>query len=761
MKYFGIFIYLISYCLIGLFSQNMKLCNDIPVIVNGDSIKSAWSGAMNAPQFGQTDLNSDGILDLVLFDRLDRTFTPYLNISTQIGQRNYRFSPKYKGLFDTCHCAGWASFVDYDCDGDNDIFCGTPSSNVIIYEHIDINSNSFIYQTAYPSGINSQYQQYYGNLFSGLLDYPAIYDVDQDGDIDFLTFGNYANYIDWHKNMAKEKFNRCDTLVFQVESSCWGHFYENPSNCTPILHDTISTFYDCPLNGFHPNFKQDSLPEHPRHSGGATILALDLNGNKNTDLLIGDVECPNIYALINNAGALTHAYIDSAQMLYPQSNVPINVYKFPATFYWDIDADGIKDLIYAPNEKDEAENYNAVGLYKNLGQDNNPNFDYQGRGFIQNETLEFGTGAAPTYFDYNQDGKLDLLVGNFGYFSNTDTAFHSQMALLENTGNDSLVAFTLVTDNYLPYIPLNNNILKRVVPTLGDLDADGDKDLVLGSSLGNIYYFRNDAIIGGNANFQFVSNALADITGDTITNSAPALYDIDNDNDLDLFIGTERGYIAYFQNTGTPQSANFELITLRWGNIKVNNLNLNSSISNGEAKPIFYDYNQDGNMDLLVGTIYGNVRIYTDISSTLTDTLNYLGHLFDFDFGSFSAPTAAVIDTSEQPVFIVGNQRGGLQLYKVPYYEAPDISNLTFPNTLSDFDWLISPNPADNILTIQFNQMPTNANIYIYNMLGQEMAHLTTNETKSTFSLSGISTGIYSVLIENGNKRGFKKLIIR
>lgn len=731
------------------------LSNDIPVVVNGDSLYSPWSGAMNAPQFGQTDLNGDNKPDFVLFDRVDRTFTPYLNVSTQPGQRNYEYAPKYKTLLNTCDCAGWAEFVDYDCDGDNDIFCGTVTSNFVVYDHEEITVDSFIYVPRYIGGVNSNYGTFTGALYSALIDYPGIYDVDNDGDMDFLTFGNASNYIEWHKNLAMDNFQRCDTLVLELASYCWGHFYEDVAGCNPHLNDTTN----CPLNGFHPNFRTDSLPEPTRHSG-STILALDLNKNILTDLIIGDISCSTAYAVINNAGTLTHAYIDSAQINYPQNNIPIDLFVFPAHFYWDVDGDSIKDLIYAPNEKDFAENYHAVGLYKNIAQNDNPNFNFQGRGFIQDQTLEFGTGANPTYFDYNQDGKLDLLVGNFGYFSVIDEKFHTKLALLENTGNDSVVAFKLITDNYLQYIADHDSVMARVSPTVGDLDADGDDDMLLGNALGNIYYFRNDAVAGGNANFQFVTNAFANITGTWLNNSAPTLYDIDNDNDLDLFIGTESGYFAYYQNNGTPQIASFDSITTQWGNIKVNNTT-GGSFSSGNSKPILYDYDQDGDIDLLTGTIYGNVQIYTDISTVLTDTFTYVGHLFNYDFGSFSAPTAAIIDTSLKPVFIVGNQRGGLQLYKIPYYQAPDTTVATLPALLTEFAWDIFPNPADEEVTVRFNQNIQATHISLYNMLGQELFRITTNEQESVIPLVTLSAGMYYVRIENEKQRDMKKLIVK
>lgn len=755
MKNFS-FIICYFFCLIGqVFAQNTQLSNDIPVVLNGDTLYSPWSGAMNAPQFGQTDLNGDGKQDFVLYDRVDRTFTPYLNVSTQTGQKNYEFAPKYKNQFSTCDCAGWVEFVDYDCDGDNDIFCGTVTSNMVIYDHEEITVDSFVYVPRYVGGINSNYGSFTSFLYSALIDYPGIYDVDKDGDIDILTFGNASNFVEFHKNLAMEDFARCDTMVLKLDSYCWGHFYESPSNCTPYIHDTTN----CPLNGFQPNFRQDSLPEPVRHIG-STILALDLNQNEKTDLLIGDVSCSNVYALLNNAGTLAHAYIDSVQLNYPQSNVPIDMFVFPALFYWDVDGDSIKDLIYAPNERDIAENHNSVGLYKNTGVNDYPNFNFQGRGFIQNQTLEFGTGAAPTYFDYNQDGKLDLLIGNYGYFSAIDSEFHSKLALLENTGTNDRPVFTYITDNYLPYIANNDSILKRVVPAVGDLDADGDDDLLLGGALGNIYYFRNDAPAGGVANFQFVTNTFAGITGAWLDNSAPTLYDIDNDNDLDLFVGDASGYFAYYKNIGTPQAANFDSVTTRWGNIKVNNLT-GGTFSSGNSKPILYDYDQDGDIDLLTGTIYGNVQIYTDISTVLTDTFTYVGHLFDYDFGSFSAPTAAVIDSSNKPIFMVGNQRGGLQLFKVPYYVVPDTTVAINDEMVNDLEWVVFPNPAHEEVTVRFAQNITNTHISLYNMLGQELFRITTTEQESVIPLVTLSPGMYFVRIENEKQRDTKKLVVK
>ena len=44
----------------------------------------------------------------------------------------------------------------------------------------------------------------------------------------------------------------------------------------------------------------------------------------------------------------------------------------------------------------------------------------------------------PTFFDYNNDGLKDLVIGNYGYHNPNDNPT-SSLALLENIGNDSCI----------------------------------------------------------------------------------------------------------------------------------------------------------------------------------------------------------------------------------------------------------------------------------------------------------------------------------
>ena len=97
--------------------------------------------------------------------------------------------------------------------------------------------------------------------------------------------------------------------------------------------------------------------------------------------------------------------------------------------------------------------------------------------FLQDNTLDFGSGAYPTVIDYNNDGLKDLLIGNYGYFNNSNSI--SQLALLRNIGSPNEPNFEVIDRDFggLSTIALDNILnetVKGIFPTLADLDNDGD-----------------------------------------------------------------------------------------------------------------------------------------------------------------------------------------------------------------------------------------------------------------------------------------------
>ncbi len=730
-------------------AQNYNYSNEIKVFnVGGKSLPSAWSGAMEAPQFGTMDLDGDGKKDIIIYERTDWQFNPYLNRSST-GESKYEYAPKYKTLFDSCFCDAWALFVDYNCDGKEDIICGTKTSNVRVFTQISNSQGEPEFRHDYKNGffevLYSQYSFGSSELFSTITDIPAIVDTDFDGDIDFLTFSNASNYIELHKNLAIETLGRCDTLVLSNETACWGHFSENSFDNTAVLHDTLNG--GCNLNGFVPNFRTPG-PGNVRHAG-STLLALDLNGNNLIDMLLGDISYKDVYALYNNAGSQTHAYIDSVELHFPQYDLPINLTSFPGMFYIDSNNDGIKDLVLAPNQKDGTENYHSVQVYENINTNNSPNFHFKGKGFVQDDCIELGSTTSAAFFDYNNDGKKDFIAGNFGYFNPSDDKYYPSISLFLNTGTLDVPQYNMDTTflaQILDSIPVT---LKNIYPAFGDLDGDNDVDLLLGNALGTLYYFENTGG-SGTANFEVASYKYQLI--DVGLNSAPFLYDIDTDNDLDLFIGNEAGRIWFYRNNGSPQAAVFDTVTTAWGKLKIG-----VGASPGNAKPFIIDYDNDGASELLVGTKDGVIQVYENLPNNAADSLTYSEILFGRDFGSYSSVTAAVIDSTHALSYLIGDLKGGFVLYKKPL--TPGSVGITHSNTPI---FTLYPNPANQSVTVDLSENKGNiVNINIINPLGQVVFSNSFLSGRVEINIETLEAGIYFIRAEAQTGVEVKRLIIQ
>ncbi|MDR9367415.1 MAG: FG-GAP-like repeat-containing protein, partial [Balneolaceae bacterium] len=138
------------------------------------------------------------------------------------------------------------------------------------------------------------------------------------------------------------------------------------------------------------------------------------------------------------------------------------------------------------------------------------------------------------------------------------------------------------------------------VPELGDIDNDDDLDLLVGESGGGIHFYRNN----GTANkpkFVLEKKAFPGVEADH--RSAPALVDIDDDGDLDLFLGTQTEGLLFFENTGSANEAVFTPSTLS-DSIKVPRL----------STPEFVDLNGDGQMEFLSGGDGGGLIYYRLLS---------------------------------------------------------------------------------------------------------------------------------------------------
>ncbi len=158
--------------------------------------------------------------------------------------------------------------------------------------------------------------------------------------------------------------------------------------------------------------------------------------------------------------------------------------------------------------------------------------------------------------------------------------------------------------------PFGNLVdVKTVSPVMVDINADGNKDLFVGDTLGNIHYFKNT----GDLTFEEQTGGYNPLDGVNVGNNAkPAFVDIDGDGDYDLFIGNKDGNISYYKNiTDDVHVPVFEEQT--------GAANPFDGLITGSnnVSPAFVDIDGDGDYDAFVGTKYGNILAFENNGSEI------------------------------------------------------------------------------------------------------------------------------------------------
>ncbi len=714
---------IISIFLSGL-GQAPKFVN-----LSGDTLDLSLAGGLNAPQFSNIDFDGDGVKDIFVFDRADDFVLPFLVKPTGNGVK-YIYAPEYAAAFDSLH--DWVLLADYDCDGKEDIFTAVSS-----YIHVRRNTSSggnLSFVVAY----DTLKTEYLGGtvtyLYSSFIDIPGLVDVDFDGDLDILTWELLSGArIEFHKNLSVEQTGQCGQMLMKKQSSCFGHFYE--------YYDYTKNSYTAILNEPPCGPGQRFSEERVMHSGGS-ILGINLNGDTLTDVIISDNGPTDLIGLTNGGTRAVAHFID-ADTSFPRTSVEANIYYFPASYYVDVDADGKRDLLVSSNEP-LSSNKNNVWLYKNNGANQAPIFGYQGNDFLGSRMFDVGRNSAPAFFDYEGDGDLDLLVA-------TDVAIDDQgnesigIYLLENVGTVQYPVFKVINEDLLQFqnYALTQN-LRAVVPTLGDLDGDGDADLLLGNSDGTIWYYRNVAQPNSPAIFAYQTNNFEGI--DVGDNSAPALYDLDGDGDLDLFVGDKTGKIHAYENMG----GSFVLLDPNWGGVQVTDV-LNPYI--GYSQPYFADINNDGQVELLVGNIKGDAEVFAQPTLSGGQIFNSLGKLRNGDFQVGAESKMAFYASGDTLKIYSGNRRGGIM-----YFEYNLLTTEANSKPLPDIG--IYPNPVRDYIHITRAE---NHEYKIYNYTGKLVKQGEINENISRISVKKLPTGVYLIRLRDkvkGDYFSYKVLIV-
>ncbi len=692
---------------------------DSSILVREDEkiLRNAWSGGLNSGQYGRIDINGDTLEDLVVFDRSSKALNPFILQGDQ-----FIFNPDYRTFFPQS-IEGWILFRDYDCDGRKDIFTNG-SRGMKVYRNITPPGEMLQWEliadpvlTLTSSGVI--------NLQVNITDMPSIDDVDGDGDLDVLVY-NFAlgGFIRYHQNMSVEKTGSCEEFDFELVSRNWGYFEECDCN-TMYAFEQLGE--SC----------EDLLAGRIMHAGGKSLLLIDMDNDGDKDFLGGHEQCEPFYYL-ENFGTPQEAIMLSYQTDFPSSDKPARFFIHPAGYFDDLDLDGIKDLIIAPNEQFNIEHRidfdHSSWFYKNTGSNELPEFSFVTERFLQSSMIDLGGNAVPTLIDFDGDGDLDLVVGGNG--KQIGEVFYGYIRIYQNTGDFLHPEFELKYPDYLGLSALQEY---DFIPVFTDLNHDGALDMVLtatdpvDNSISTRLFFNQNKPGRG---LKYETSEVRLIQLDMEVNDTPFFTDVNRDGLSDLLLGKSSGRLEYYINSGNRENPVFILEDPAFLGIDDDFINFKRNLV-----PFVFDFNLDGRDDLITSDYTGVLNIYEhyqDQPVKTTEILyNPITQLSDTsDFGYHSWITGGLLYLDEFPVMLVGTESGGIKAYRSAVdrdiAEDGELHIVVYPNPSGSIDLLKVRTNRDGIL-------------YFYNTLGQQLENPLRIEgyTVSQFEIGNLPQGLY------------------
>jgi len=731
-----------------------------PTFQDGKSLRFPFAGGLNAAQLSAADLNRDGIQDLVVFDRAGDVLLPFLN-GGQPGEPDYDYAPEYARFFPTLR--DYVLLRDFNSDGAADIFTASdfPGAQEIevfqgYYEGNVLKFKQFYFYYPNCSNCNPLHIYYpstvpgfWNNLPVVKTDYPAVDDIDGDGDLDILTFAaTVGGNVWWMRNISVESGWGRDSLKFVLQDRCWGGFYESGQvRCKNSLSTEANICADS-LKGA----LEDRGGEGPKRHPGSTVMTYDQEGNGTKEMVSGDISF-NCLNMMTNGGTPSQAWSVAQDTAFPIYDVPVDLPVFPAAFYLDLDNDGRNDMAVAPNVKTLSEDINCLWWYKNTAPAPGHKFELQTKSFLVNDMIDIGFGSRPAAADVNGDGLLDIVVGNYGYYANSKGTYAS-LYLYLNVGTAEAPQFSLADRNWLGMAEFAPDNDYDFAPAFGDIDGDLDLDLVVGSNLGWLYCYRNVAGLGN----PMVMERDFDLMWTEIeigVSSTPVIFDLDGDGKKDILSGGRKGNLNYLRNIGpsvteprfapTPTSKTLG---------SVNTVQIGNSF--GWSAPTVLP-TPSGNL-LVTGTSDGNLMVFNNLSATagavFPKTDNALGSVMA---GYRTHPVFADFNSDGLLELLVGNQRGGLSLYRT---EFKNYTNSTLVAAPRPTRLALSPNPARHWVRAE---MPTAAPARwrVLDALGREIAAGDAPNGILNISVEGWPQGVYVVEATAEGLRAAGRMVVR
>lgn len=442
-----------------------------------------------------------------------------------------------------------------------------------------------------------------------------------------------------------------------------------------------------------------------------TVIAADVDGDNDQDVFIAGFNGDRIAKLFANDGIGNFTEIMNPDIETLSSNTAA---------FADVDGDNDQDLFIAGfNGSDR-----IAKLYTNDGSGI----------FTESTTSTFegvrnGTAA---FADIDGDNDQDLMV--IGQNSSDDVV----TILYENDGSGN-------------FVEVPNNLIANVESgdiAFADVDGDNDEDFFI---TGRDFF---------NFNALYINNGLGNFTApannfDNVQGGSAVFADIDGDNDQDLIVSGEASQQITTQLYTNDGSGDFTLD---------NNASFVGVFTSDIA---FSDVDGDNDQDVLVTGRDGNndarsILYVNDGNGNFTEATSQ-----PFESVKLSSVVFADIDGDNDEDVIISGQTDGADRVTKLYLNTGFSSSVKDLDGIINFDFTLFPNPTKATeINVRYNSEENGfaqLNIYDLNgrLLKQKQDFLGRGRQVFSMDISTLENGFYMLEINDGEKSGVQKFIIR
>lgn len=527
-----------------------------------------------------TDLNNDGYIDVLLGTR--RGWLWYRNDSL----KDFTFMEKIITHDNAYYKISNIITEDFDADGDKDIifavdnwFIGmqknlgnekfdtniieiTCDFNTHVLKSIDIDNDGDIdFMTSCESNGEIAWYENDGdgnfsnkNLIGNSEQVLRAYPIDFDGDslIDIVTCSIAEDDIFWFKQDSVGYFSD-KKYIYKTTVS-----YYNPYLAIPYDTDNDSD-YDIVC------FRGNKIDLHENNGDGSFKSAVTITEESRYGifLLVDDLDKDDLYDLITveSGGFICEKRLfdNLGDNNFRIETITSRLNMIQVINHGDFDGDGDEDIVSVSKTDDK------VSWFENNGKG-----EFKGENLIFSHPYYFDAPEGVVTLDYDDDDDIDILAssnvdgialfenlgnGKFDTYKEFDVTLGNSM-FVEDFNNDNKLDLLHSTYNKIMWSQnmgngnfSSSNIIDQYDMyindiTVVDIDNDGDNDVI--SAIRNpekVVWYKND----GTGNF---SNQ---ITVDTNLLNPISIYtaDLDGDTDLDILSAdTESDSVVWYENDG-------------------------------------------------------------------------------------------------------------------------------------------------------------------------------------------------------------------